>query len=56
MMTLLLVSLAGAGGALARYGMTFLGNYLFYDTYLPLPTLVINLIAAFLLGRGGLSR
>ncbi|MGP4117412.1 fluoride efflux transporter FluC [Levilactobacillus zymae] len=50
MMTLLLVSGAGACGALARYGVTFWGNRLFFDTYLPLPTLVINVTAAFLLG------
>ncbi|GEO70813.1 fluoride efflux transporter FluC [Levilactobacillus acidifarinae] len=50
MITLIIVSGAGAFGALARYGVTFWGNRLFFDTYLPLPTLVINVTAAFLLG------
>lgn len=49
-MMLLYVSLAGASGALTRFGMTFLGNYLFYDTYFPVATLVINVLAATLMG------
>lgn len=50
MMTFLMVCLAGSFGACSRFGMNYLGNMLFYDTYLPLPTLFINVLASFLLG------
>jgi len=52
MILLFLVSCAGAFGALARFGVTTVGNRIFYDTYFPLPTLLINLLAAVLLGIG----
>lgn len=50
MILLITVCFAGSLGALCRYGLTALGNQLFFDTYLPLPTLVINVLASFLLG------
>ncbi|HJE45918.1 fluoride efflux transporter FluC [Levilactobacillus namurensis] len=52
MITALLVCCAGGGGALCRFGLTLLGNRLFYDTYFPFPTLIINVVAATLLGMG----
>lgn len=52
MILLITVCFAGSLGALCRYGLTALGNQLFFDTYLPLPTLVINVLASFLLGIG----
>jgi len=49
-MTLLLMGLAGAIGALARYGVTLGLTRVFSFTTLPVGTFFINITGAFLLG------
>jgi CrcB protein len=50
MMITILICLAGAIGAVCRFGITQLGNRIFNWVPLPLATLVINLSGAFALG------
>lgn len=44
------ICLAGGLGALTRFSLTRLGNFIFNRTALPVATLFINLLGAFLLG------
>jgi CrcB protein len=48
--TLLLIGVAGAAGALARYGLTLGIARLFSFTTLPVGTFLINITGAFILG------